>query len=161
MPKNSLDAFSRRMLDVLQRDGRISNVELAEATGQSASPCLRRLRRLEEEGTVRGYTARLDRRRVGLGFTVFASVNLDRHGETEAAEFRRAVQALDPVIACHIVSGDSDFLLEIAVPDPEAYSRLVMETLLRLPGVKDLRSSFVIDTVKEGTALPLDHLGKA
>lgn len=158
MPRQQIDSPSRRMLETLQRDGRMSNVDLANATGQSPSPCLRRLRSLEAEGTIKGYTVRLDRRRLGLDFTVFASINLERHGEEEAERFRAAVRELPQVVACHIVSGDSDFLLEIVVPNSEAYSRFVLGTLLGLPGVKDVRSSFVIDTVKEGTPLPLDHL---
>ena len=153
-----LDAIDRRIIAALQRDGRLSNVELAEAVGLSPSPCLRRVRLLEEAGIISGYHASLDRKGIGLGLTVFVDVRVERHRDDSAAAFSAAVQELPEVISCHLVSGDADFLLQIAVPDLGAYERLLLDKLLKLPGVADIRSNFAIQTVKAYAPLPLDHL---
>jgi Lrp/AsnC family leucine-responsive transcriptional regulator len=113
------------------------------------------VRRLEEEGVISGYAARLDRDRVGLGVTAFVSVNIERHHDTDVDQFMKAVAALPEVIACYVTSGESDFLLHVVVADLTAYRRFAMDRLVRVAGVKDIRSSFVIGTVKEGGALPL------
>ena len=111
MPNLKLDAFDRKILEALQRDGRLSNVQLADEIGLSASPCLRRVRLLEEAGVIRGYQATLDRDEVGLGMMVFVGVKVERHNDTEANAFREAVTALPEVISAFLVSGESDFLL--------------------------------------------------
>src|SRR5471030_2273824 len=130
-----LDAYDRKILAALQRDGRLSNVQLADEIGLSASPCLRRVRMLEEAGVIRGYQANLDRDEVGL-----------------------AVTALPEVISAFLVSGESDFLLQVVVPDLRAYDHFLTGQLLKLPGVSDIRSNFAIHTVKTPGALPLEHL---
>ncbi|BAQ46151.1 MULTISPECIES: Lrp/AsnC family transcriptional regulator [Methylobacterium] len=158
MPKMVLDAIDRRILAALQRDGRLTNVQLAEEVGLSPSPCLRRVRLLEEAGVIGGYRATLDRAELGLGLTVFVGVKVVRHDESGAAAFRGAVRLLPSVVACHLVSGESDFLLQVVVPDLAAYERLLLDTLMRLPGVSDIRSNFAIQTVKAEGPLPLDHL---
>ncbi|NWA04097.1 Lrp/AsnC family transcriptional regulator [Pseudomonas gingeri] len=153
-----LDAYDRKILSALQRDGRLSNVELAEQIGLSASPCLRRVRMLEEAGVIRGYQVNLDRDEVGLGLTVFVGVKVERHHEADAEAFRLAVTALPQVISAFLVSGESDFLLQVVVPDLRAYERFLTGELLRLPGVRDIRSNFAIQAVKTPGPLPLDHL---
>lgn len=158
MPKLKLDGYDRKILAALQRDGRLSNVELADEIGLSASPCLRRVRMLEEAGVIRGYQVNLDRDEVGLGLTVFVGVKVERHHEADAEAFRLAVTALPQVISAFLVSGESDFLLQVVVPDLRAYERFLTGELLRLPGVRDIRSNFAIQAVKTPGPLPLDHL---
>lgn len=153
-----LDAFDRRILEALQRDGRLSNVQLADEIGLSASPCLRRVRILEEAGVIRGYQASLDRDEVGLGLTVFVGVKVDRHHEEDAEAFRRAVTALPEVVSAFLVSGESDFLLQVVLPDLRGYERFLTGVLLKLPGVRDIRSNFAIQAVKSPAPLPLNHL---
>ncbi|SDK90124.1 transcriptional regulator, AsnC family [Pseudomonas delhiensis] len=158
MPNHKLDAYDHRILAALQRDGRLSNVQLAEAIGLSPSPCLRRVRLLEEAGVIRRYGADLDRDQVGLGLTVFVGIKVERHHEEHAEAFRQAVIDLPEVISVHLVSGESDFLLQVVVPDLRAYERFLTGTLLKLPGVSDIRSNFAISTLKESAPLPLQHL---
>ncbi|MCW1244160.1 Lrp/AsnC family transcriptional regulator [Pseudomonas sp. SAICEU22] len=153
-----LDAFDRKILSALQRDGRLSNVQLAEEIGLSPSPCLRRVRMLEEAGVIRGYQAVLDRDEVGLGMTIFVGIKVERHTDERAEAFRQAVTALPEVISAFLVSGESDFLLQVVVPDLRAYDRFVTGKLLKLPGVSDIRSNFAINTVKAPGPLPLGHL---
>ncbi|GJD98692.1 MULTISPECIES: Lrp/AsnC family transcriptional regulator [Methylobacterium] len=156
-----LDAIDRRILAALQRDGRMTNVQLAEAVGLSPSPCLRRVRLLEEAGVIGGYHAALDRAGLGLGLTVFVGIKVERHRDESAAAFEAAVRALPEVVSCHLVSGETDFLLQVVVPDLAGYERLLVGSLLRLPGVSDIRSSIAIRTVKAESPLPLDHLPAA
>ncbi len=158
MPKIKLDAIDKRILAALQRDARLTNVQLSEEVGLSPSPCLRRVRLLMEAGIIAGYHAKLDRVQLGLGLTVFVDVKVERHHEKEAEAFHEAVQALPEVISCHLVSGAADFLLEVVVPDLPAYERFLLGKLLKLPGVKDIRSNFAIQKVKAQGELPLDHL---
>lgn len=158
MPNLKLDAYDHRILAALQRDGRLSNVQLAEEIGLSPSPCLRRVRLLEEAGVIRRYTAELGRDEIGLGLTVFVGIKVERHRDDQAEAFRHAVMDLPEVISVHLVSGESDFLLQVVVPDLRGYERLLTGTLLKLPGVSDIRSNFAIQTVKAPAPLPLQHL---
>ena len=160
MPKAKLDAIDRRILAALQRDGRLSNVELANEVGLSPSPCLRRVRILEKAGVIGGYHATLDRVGLGLGLTVFVGVKVERHQDKLAKAFRDAVQTRPEVVSCHLISGESDFLLQVVVADLAAYERFLLNTLLHLPGVSDIRSNFAIQTVKDQAPLPLEHLPK-
>jgi len=150
-----LDLTDRRMLGILQRDGRISNAALAEQLHLSPSPCLRRLRSLEQEGVISGYRAELDRAKLGLGLTVFVEVKVDGHSDRSAAAISDALKAAPEVISAHIVSGAADFLLEVVVPDLAGYEQLMFNTLLRLPNVGDVRSNFALRTVKAAGPLPL------
>lgn len=158
MPTIALDAFDQRILAALQQDGRLSNVQLAEQIGLSPSPCLRRVRLLEEAGVIRRYQADLDRDSIGLGLTVFVGIKVERHHEEQAECFRQAVIGLPEVISVHLVSGEADFLLQVVVPDLRAYEHFLTGTLLKLPGVRDIRSNFAIQTVKAPGPLPLHHL---
>jgi len=150
-----MDATDRAILGHLQADGRLPNAALAERVHLSPSPCLRRLKRLEDGGTIRGYRAILDRRRVGLGLTVFVELKISGHSQRIATEVENAVNQIDAIVACHIVAGLADFLLEVVVPDLAAYEHLLLTTLLELPGVTDVRSNIAIRTVKEAGPLPV------
>jgi Lrp/AsnC family leucine-responsive transcriptional regulator len=153
-----LDRVDRRLLEILQREGRLSNAALAERVHLSPSPCLRRVKALEEDGVIEGYRAVLGREALGLGLTVFVEIKVEGHSDRLAEEIEAAVNALPEVVACHIVSGAADFLLEVAVPDLRAYERLLLGSLLKLPSVSDVRSNFAIRTVKAPGPLPLGHL---
>jgi Lrp/AsnC family transcriptional regulator, leucine-responsive regulatory protein len=154
-----LDALDSKILAALQEDGRLTNVELAERVGLSPSPCLRRVRRLEEDGYIAGYKARVDRRRLGLGMTIFVGVKVDGHRDANARAFQEAMQMLPEVVACHMVSGEADFLLEVVVADLAAYDAFLSRTLLAMPMVRDIRSNFAIRTVKSDGALPVSNHG--
>jgi len=158
MPKEDLDAIDRRIVAALQADGRLANVDLAEKVGLSPSPCLRRVKRLEREGYIEAYRAVLQRNRVGLGFSVFVGVKIDGHANERALGFEKAVVAMSEVVACHLVSGDSDYFLEIVVPDLDHYRRFLVDKLLDLPIVREVRSNIAIQTLKAGAPLPLAHL---
>jgi Lrp/AsnC family leucine-responsive transcriptional regulator len=158
MPKLALDAIDRRILRELQDDARLTNVELADRIGLSPSPCLRRVRILEEAGIIAGYRAVLSRKSAGLGLTVFVGVKVERHHDEEATALQRAIDDLPGVVACYLVSGEHDFLMEVVVPDLEAYEHFLLGRLLKLPGVLDVRSNFAIRTVKSPAPLPLEHL---
>jgi len=158
MPKSDLDTIDSRIVAALQSNGRLSNVELADKVGLSPSPCLRRVKRLEREGYIEGYRAALRRERVGLGFSVFVGVKIDGHANERALAFEKAVVGMPEVVACHLVSGEADYLLEIVVPDLLDYQRFLVGKLLNLPIVREVRSNIAIQTLKAGAPLPLGHL---
>ena len=150
-----MDDTDRAILRHLQSDGRLPNAALAERVRLSPSPCLRRLKRLEEDGTIRGYRAILDRRKVGLGLTAFVEIKVSGQSRRRAEELEKAIAGVDEIVASYIVAGDADFMLEVVAPDLAAYERLLLHTLLELPGVSEVRSNFAIRTVKEPGPLPL------
>jgi Lrp/AsnC family leucine-responsive transcriptional regulator len=150
-----MDDTDRAILRHLQADGRLPNAALAERVHLSPSPCLRRLKRLEDSGTIRGYRAVLDRRKIGLGLTAFVEIKVSNQSRRRAEELEKAVAKIDEIVACYIVAGEPDFLLEVVVPDLAAYEHLLLHTLLELPGVSGVRSNFAIRTVKEAGPLPL------
>jgi Lrp/AsnC family leucine-responsive transcriptional regulator len=144
----------------LQRDCRLTNQELAERVSLSPSPCLRRVRRLEEVGVIRGYVALLEPRTLGLGVVAYVSVKLEkrppgRGGRIPYDEFREAVRDWPEVVACHATAGDVDYLLRVHVGTLDDFSRFVQQRLLRQSGVLDTRTSFALEVIKETTALPL------
>ncbi len=154
-----LDRYDRRLLDVLQQEGRISNQELAERIGLSPSPCLRRLRALEESGLILGYRALLDARRLGLTLMALIHISMDRHTPERFANFETRVAALPEVLECLLVTGqDADYQLKVVVRDMEAYQQLLLEKITRIEGVSGVHSSFVLRRVVDKTALPLDAL---
>lgn len=150
-----LDRTDRRILGALQAEGRLANVELAERVALSPSPCLRRVKRLEEAGVVRGYRAVLDREALGLGLTVFVEIKVARHSRENARALGDALAALPEVVNCHMVSGTADFLAEVVAPDLRAYEALLTERLLTLPMVADIRSNVSLRRVKSDAPLPL------
>jgi Lrp/AsnC family leucine-responsive transcriptional regulator len=149
-----LDAIDCRIIAALQADGRLSNVELADRVGLSPSPCLRRVKRLEREGYIEAY-----RSRIGLGFTAFVDVKIEGHANERAKAFQEAIVAMPEIVACHLVSGEADYLLEVVVPDLEHYQQFLLDKLLSLPIVREVRSNIAIQTLKAGGPLPLGHLG--
>ncbi len=158
MPIESLDAIDRRILENLQRDGRLTNLELADRVGLSPSPCSRRVHRMEVEGLIESYGARLNRKLIGLGLTALILLRLERHSPAEADQVREAVLAMPEVIACYITTGEFDLMLQVVVPDLEEYRNFTLERLIQVGGIKDMRSSIVIETVKENAPMPLRHL---
>lgn len=156
MPTEPLDAIDVRILEILQKEGRLTNLELAERVGLSPSPCLRRLRRLEGDGYIAGYGARLNRSKVGLGLMAFISVKVAKQGEADLENFRKTISSMPEVIACYITTGEHDVLLHVLTADLEEYRSFTLEKLLKtVPSVHSINSSFVIETVKEDAVLPL------
>jgi Lrp/AsnC family leucine-responsive transcriptional regulator len=158
MPNPGLDAVDCRIVAELQSNGRLSNVELADKIGLSPSPCLRRVKRLERDGYIEGYRAALRRDRIGLGFSVFLGIKLDGHTNERALQFEQAVTAMPEIVACHLVSGEADYFLEVVVPDLRDYQRFLVDKLLNMPIVREVRSNIAIQTLKAGALLPLQHL---
>ena len=152
----TLSNSDRKILNFLQVDGRIANVALAEQIGMSPSPCLRRLKQLEESGIIARYTALLDRQKLGLGIMAFVEVKVPQVAGAAIVDlFKEAVQRQPAIIACYVTAGQFDFLLTVVAQDMDAYSSLAQNVLLRLPGVQDMRSSFVLEAIKDTTVLPL------
>ncbi|MDR3467135.1 MAG: Lrp/AsnC family transcriptional regulator [Xanthobacteraceae bacterium] len=158
MPKHPFDALDRRVIAELQADARLTNVELAGKIGLSPSPCLRRVKRLEREGVIEGYRAVLSRDRVGLAMTVFVSVKIGGHASEGADDFVAAVCAMPEVINFHLVSGETDYLLEVVVADLAHYQRFLLDRLLDIPIVREVKSNIVIQAHKACAPVPLDHL---
>ncbi len=158
--RKDLSAADLRILRVLQTEGRISNVDLAQRVGMSPSPCLRRVKRLEKDGVIKGYAALIEPKAVGLGVEAFAQVNIERHTDADATAFREAVADLDEVVACHVMTGEMDFLLRIYVADLDAYGEFVRRKLLKLPSVKDVRTSFAIEVIKSAPTIPVNAIPK-
>ncbi len=155
MTENSLDRTDLRMIGILQREGRITNAELASRVKLSASACLRRLQRLESDGVIAGYAAQVDPAAVGLGLSAFVRVQLEHHDSESVARFVAAVRAWDEVVACHALSGDMDYLLHVFVADLDHFSAFLLDKLLNAEGVADVNSSVVLRTVKRSRSLPL------
>ena len=155
MTENDLTPSDLRILRVLQGEGRIANVDLAEKVGLSPSPCLRRTKQLEANGVIRGYVALLDRKRLGFGVEAFVQVSLDRHQDRLDRAFREAILAREEIVGCYVMTGEMDYLLHVLVRDLEAYGQFTMGVLLKMPGVKDVKSSLALEVVKDSTALPL------
>ena len=157
--ETQLDTLDRRILQVLQGDGRVTYDELAAQVKLSASAALRRVRRLEEAGVIAGYVALVAPERVGLGLTAYINVRLEKHTEGHTHSpmdaFAAAVQTWPEVVECAALTGDMDYLLRVLVRDMAHYSRFIMESLLRHPSVQDCRTSFVQQRLKATTALPV------
>jgi Lrp/AsnC family leucine-responsive transcriptional regulator len=162
-----LDKTDRMILAILQNDGRLSNQEVAERVSLSPSPCLRRIKRLEEAGVIRQYVALLAPEKIGLGLLAYVNVRLEKHGDvalTDAkrsapgaprADFARSVPDWPEVVACYAMTGEMDYLLRVHVEDMEHFSKFMMDTLLKHPAVLDVKSSFALQRIKDTTALPL------
>ena len=155
----SLSRADRRILEVVQHDGRIANVELAERIGMAPSPCLRRLRQLEADAVITGYRAKVDRRALGYGVEAIVMVTLDQRASAGVEALEQAILALDPVVTCYAITGEFDLMLRVVARDLEAYGEFTMRHLLSLPGVRDVRSSFIIGTVKDDPIVALEDGG--
>lgn len=154
-PKH-LDNIDRNILNVLQHQGRIANVDLAKQVGLSPSPCLERVKRLEEQGYITGYFAQLDPNKLGASMLVFVEISLSKTSPDIFADFSAAVQQQDDIQECHLVSGNFDFLLKTRVADMASYRKLLGDTLLRLPGVRESRSYVVMEEVKHSHLIKID-----
>ena len=151
-----IDRYDRRILEVLQLEGRISNQELAERIGLSPSPCLRRVRALEEAGVITGYRAILDARQLGLSLQALIHISMDRHTPERFANFEKKVAELPQVLECLLITGqDADYQLKVVVTDMEGYQALLLNKITRIEGVTGVHSSFVMRRVVDKTALPV------
>ncbi len=152
------DQFEVRMLDILQRDGRKSVTDLAQEIGLSATPCARRFEALREAGVIKGFSAQLSRRGLGLMVEVFVQVRLVSHSDESPEAFIAAVQRMDEVSACWTMTGDYDFLLHVMVPSVDDLNTFVMHRLMRLKGVRDVHTQLVLQNIKGPGHVPLAHL---
>lgn len=151
-----LDRYDRRILEILQAEGRVSNQELAERIGLSPSPCLRRVRALEESGLIAGYRAELDARALGLTLMALIHISMDRHTPERFANFEARVAALPAVLECLLITGqEADYQLKVVVPDMDAYQALLLEHITRIEGVSGVHTSFVLRRVLARGGLPL------
>jgi Lrp/AsnC family leucine-responsive transcriptional regulator len=155
MPKSALDDLDRKILQHLQRDGRMSLADLAEKVGLSPSPCLRRVRMLERDGVIARYVAVLDQRAVGLPVSVFVSIKLDSQRQEALDRFAKAIERWPEVLECYLMTGPRDYWLRVVVPDLDAYERFVKQKLTRLEGIASIESSFALEQVKYTNVLPV------
>ncbi len=158
-PSEGLDSFDWKILGVLKQNARATNVEIAQGVGLSEAPCSRRIRRLEELGVIEGYAARLNPEAIGVGFRAYVTLVLDYLTGSTAQQFIDRIEEIPEVVSCYIVSGGYDAILYVAAADSRSYSDIVFYKLRQIPGVKDVRSAFLMKTIKESPGLPL--LGQA
>lgn len=149
------DKAEKGILGALQSRGRMSNVELAEQVGLSESPCFRRVKALEEGGVIRGYSAQLDRRALGLQVTAFVLVNLEKQDDRKQRAFLAQVDAEEHIVECHAMSGSHDYLLKVVARSMDHFSELCMERILKFAGVTNIESNFSLVAVKENVGLPI------
>jgi Lrp/AsnC family leucine-responsive transcriptional regulator len=152
----SLNKTDIKILTKLQRDARLTNQALADEIGISASPCWRKVKRLEDEKIIQSYRAVLDRKCIGLGVMVFVRVSIDSHNEIEAKKFEEQVKALDNVVACYSIGGDADFLMQVVSRDLDSYADFSMKTIRQLPGIKEMQSMFTLKEIKPFSSFPLE-----
>ncbi|WBY08864.1 Lrp/AsnC family transcriptional regulator [Sphingomonas sp. 7/4-4] len=150
-----LDAYERRILRELQADASLTTAGLAERIGLSASPCWRRIDRLERDGIIRRRVALVDRRKVGLNAQIFAQVKLNAHGRANLDEFSEAIRAFPEVLDAYVLMGSMDFMLRIVAKDIEAYERFFFDQLSKLPGVQEINSTVALSEIKSTTELPI------
>ena len=154
----TLDKFDIAILGHLQSDGRLSNAELSGRVGLSAAPCWRRVRALEDGGYIKGYRAVIDRHKIGLGVLAFVRLDAERNTGDATRVLEEAIRKLPEVIACHYISGTGTFELQVVAQDLDSFSRFALRSLINLPNVKDLHTSFSLGEVKSSSTLPLGHL---
>ena len=155
MPNPKIDAIDKRIILILQADGKITVADLAERVGLSPSPCARRVRLLEEAGIVKGYSAVIDQSKVGLPISAFASIKLERQSEENLDRFGEAVSRWPEVVDCYLMTGQRDYLMRIVARDLESYERFLKEKLTRLEGVASIETSFALVQIKRSEALPI------
>ncbi|MDX2141716.1 MAG: Lrp/AsnC family transcriptional regulator [Rhodospirillaceae bacterium] len=160
MPIQALDPIDVKLLRTVQENARLSNVDLAERIGLSPSPCLRRLKRLESDGVIKGYMTLIDQNAVGLPVSVFVSVTLKEQSEQALEKFEVRIRALPQVMECYLMTGTADYLLRVVTADLAAYERFLKEHLTRIPVIASIQSSFALKQVSFRTALPLPHMEK-
>ena len=155
MPVSELDSIDWKILGILQSDARMPNVELARLVGLSPSPCLHRVRTLEQGGYISRYVTLLDALRVGLKVSVFIQVTLERQIESALERFETAIRSRPEVMECYLMTGDADYLIRVVVADIQVLEEFILKFLTKLPGVGNIKSSFALKQVKYQTALPL------
>jgi Lrp/AsnC family leucine-responsive transcriptional regulator len=149
-----MDDKDRQIIRALQRDGRMSNQDLAVAVNLSPSPCLRRLRNLEKRGVIRGYSARVEPRAYGLAITAFVRIRLERHDEATVGSFEREVGRMEEVLECHVMTGHSDYQLRVVIDSLDAYEAFIRTRLQRVGGIGSIDTSFAYGTVKDSMVFP-------
>ncbi|WP_341936829.1 Lrp/AsnC family transcriptional regulator [Marinimicrobium sp. C2-29] len=155
--QHTLDRYDRMILETLQKRGRISNQELAEAINLSPSPCLRRVRQMEEQGLIDGYVALLNARELGLNLMAFIQISMDKHTPDRFEAFEQTIAQYPEVLECHLITGQSaDYVLKVIVRDMDAYQQFLLQKLTRIEGVSGVQSSFVLKSPIKSTALPVD-----
>tara|TARA_B110000444_G_scaffold260816_1_gene309370 strand:+ start:1932 stop:2405 length:474 start_codon:yes stop_codon:yes gene_type:complete len=153
-----IDRTDRRILEIIQKQGRISNLELAEAIGLSATPCARRIKRLEDDGVITSHVTLLDPDKLDLKLTAILGITMDKHTPERFENFDRNISTFPEVLECNVVTGQaSDYLLKVIVPDMKYYEEFLLGRLTRIDGVTGVHSSFVLRKVFNKTALPLGH----
>lgn len=157
MPSTKLDHTDKKIIQILQDEGRIANNELAKRIGLTTTPTLERVRRLEREGIIEGYSARINKESVERGFTAFVAVTLKVHQLNLLEEFTSAVQEIPEILACYHTTGDGDFLLHVVAKDTKDYEQLMRNKLTTLPDVERLHTSIVLNTIKEQSPIPVNH----
>jgi len=150
-----MDRIDIAIIRALQADGRLTNLELSERVGLSPSPCLRRVKALEESGVIKGYCAMVDAKRYGLGVTVFVRVSLAQHSRATAAAFEAAIHDIPEIMECHLLAGNADYLLRVMVADLEAYEHFMRDQLHAVPGIASIDSSFAYSEVKKTSVFKL------
>jgi Lrp/AsnC family leucine-responsive transcriptional regulator len=160
VPEDKFDAIDRAIVARLQQDGRIANVDLAEAVSLSPSACLRRTKALEAAGVIASYRAEVDRDALGQGLTVFIALRVDQHSRETSRLIEDSLAEIPAIVECHVISGEADFLLEAVVPDLAAYEQLLLDRVLAIGPVRDARSTFVIRTSRSRGPIPVDRLGR-
>lgn len=156
MPKFELDEIDRKIIGAVQADGKVTVSELADRVGLSASPCARRVRLLEQAGVIKGYSAIIDQKKVGLPISAFASIKLERQREEDLDRFSKAVARWPEVVDCYLMTGQRDYLMRIVARDLEAYEQFLRDKLTRLDGVASIETSFALKQVKRSEVLPLE-----
>ncbi len=159
-PLKNIDKIDRNILTELQRDGRLSNVELSKKVGLSPTPCLERVRRLEKNGYILGYTARLNPKLLGSSVLIYIEVTLNKSSPEVFDKFNEAVKKLDEILECHLVSGSYDYLLKARIADMAACRKLISETVLKLPCISDIRTYVVMEEVKQSANILVRPAGR-
>ena len=149
-----LDSIDYKIIRALQANGRMTIQELASAVNLSASPCLRRVRILEEQGVLKGYAAVVDEERYGLPVTVFVRIRLERHSEEKVGRFERSIRAIGEILECHLLAGDFDYMLRVLVPDLKSYEDFIRERIHTIPGIAAIETSFAYGTIKRTLVFP-------
>lgn len=155
----TLDKFDLGILHELQANARLTNAELAQRVGLSAAPCWRRVRALEDSGYIKGYHAEIDRHKIGLGVLAFVRLDADRITAESTRQMEEAIRRIPEIVSCHYISGTGTFELQVVARDLDSFSQFARKSLITLPNVKDLHTSFSLGEVKASSSLPLAHLG--
>ena len=150
-----MNSKDRQIVQALQAEGRLTNQDLSDRVNLSPSPCLRRVRLLEEQNVIKGYTALVDQKAWGLPITIFIRIKLERHGDAAVSKFEKAIQSMPQVMDCWLMTGRSDYLLRMIASDLDDYERFVRRELQRVPGIASIDTSFAYGSVKHAQVLPV------